>query len=106
MSQLSRKEQILEMLQQEPDDAFLLYGLAMEHLSLNEESQAEKVFIELLGRHPDYPPGYLQLGQLQVRMCKEDKARETYQRGIAAARQAGDAHAAGEMESFLNLIDG
>lgn len=105
MSQLSRKEQIMEMLQEEPNDAFLLYGLAMEHLSLNEEPQAEKVFIELVGRHPDYPPGYLQLGQLQGRMCKEDKARETYRQGIAAAKKVGDAHAAGEMESFLNLLD-
>jgi predicted Zn-dependent protease len=105
MSKSNRKEQILEMLREDPNDAFLLYGLAMEHLSLNEESQAVKVFTDLIQRNPEYPPGYLQLGQLQARLGKEEQARMTYQSGIAVARKVGDAHAAGEMENFLNLLD-
>ncbi|MFN6050298.1 MAG: hypothetical protein ACK47R_05680 [Planctomycetia bacterium] len=105
MSKANRKEQILEMLREDPKDAFLLYGLAMEHLGQNEESQAEKVFADLIQRNPEYPPGYLQLGQLQARLGKEEQARLTYQSGIAVARKVGDAHAAGEMENFLNLLD-
>ena len=105
MSKPNRKEQILEMLREDPNDAFLLYGLAMEHLGQNEESQAEKVFADLIQRNPEYPPGYLQLGQLQARLGKEEHARLTYQSGIAVARKVGDAHAAGEMENFLNLLD-
>jgi predicted Zn-dependent protease len=105
MSKPNRKEQILEMLREDPNDAFLLYGLAMEHLGQNEESQAVKVFTDLIQRNPEYPPGYLQLGQLQARLGKEEQARMTYQSGIAVARKVGDAHAAGEMENFLNLLD-
>ncbi|MFZ9824929.1 MAG: tetratricopeptide repeat protein [Gemmataceae bacterium] len=105
MSKQNRREQIQEMLKDEPNDAFLLYGLAMEYLSENDEKQAEKAFGDLIQRNPEYPPGYLQLGQLQARLGKEEQARLTYQSGIAVARKVGDAHAAGEMENFLNLLD-
>ncbi len=101
----SRKEQISEMLKDEPNDAFLLYGLAMEHQSLGEEVEALKIFIELMQVNPDYPPGYLQAGQLLARMGKENDAKSVYQKGIAAAKKVGDSHASGEMENFLSLLD-
>ena len=105
MSAKSRKEQILEMLKDEPNDSFLLYGLAMEHQSAGEEEQALKVFGDLMASNPDYPPGYLQAGQLLARMGKDAEARNVYEKGILAAKKVGDAHAAGEMENFLSLLD-
>jgi hypothetical protein len=41
MTQLPRKEQILNMLEGEPHDVFLNYALAMEHLSTEEFKEAE-----------------------------------------------------------------
>lgn len=105
MSANSRKEQIIEMLKDEPHDSFLLYGLAMEHQSAGEEEQALKVFGDLMESNPDYPPGYLQAGQLLARMGKESQARSVYEKGIQTAKKVGDGHAAGEMESFLSLLD-
>lgn len=104
MSGQSRREKILAMLEEFPDDAELLYALAMEYLSEGDESGAERRFRELIQAAPDYPPGYLQLGQLLVRLGREDEARAVYRDGIAVARKKGDEHAAGEMSNFLLML--
>ncbi|MSR31759.1 MAG: hypothetical protein EXR99_09665 [Gemmataceae bacterium] len=101
----SRKEQIEEMLAEDPRDSFLLYGLAMEHLSTGAEDLALKALQNLMALQPDYPPGYLQAGQLLARLGKEPEARDVYRVGIQVAQKAGDSHAAGEMENFLSLLD-
>jgi hypothetical protein len=38
-------------------------------------------------------------------MGKEAQARSVYEKGIQTAKKVGDGHAAGEMESFLSLLD-
>ena len=97
----SRKEQIEEMLADEPNDPFLRYGLAMEHASAGDEATAVRFFQELLQVAPDYVPAYVQAGQLCARLDREDDAKALYRTGIEVARKKGDHHAAGEMEGFL-----
>jgi Tfp pilus assembly protein PilF len=105
MSGKTRREQIEEMLKDDPDDdGFLRYCLAMEHLSAGNESAALAVFRALLEAKPDYVPAYLQLGQLLNRMGEEDEARAVYRAGIAVAQGKGDAHAANEMSNFLAML--
>ncbi len=41
MERLPRKELIYDMLAKEPDDVFLNYALAMEHLSSEEYNEAD-----------------------------------------------------------------
>jgi Tfp pilus assembly protein PilF len=97
----SRKEQIEEMLADDPDDPFLRYGMAMEYASAGDEAAALRCFQELLQVAPDYVPAYVQAGQLCVRMNREDEAKALYRTGIDVARKKGDQHAADEMEGFL-----
>jgi predicted Zn-dependent protease len=104
MSDRTRRQQIEEMLAEDPDDPFLWYGLAMEQVNAGEHEAALKTFAELRRRQPDYVPAYLQAGQLLARLDREDEARETFRAGIAAARQKGDRHAADEMEGFLDSL--
>ena len=105
MSGNTRREQIEEMLKDDPDeDGFLRYCLAMEHLSAGNEAEARTVFQALLGAKPDYVPAYLQLGQLLNRLGEEDEARAVYREGIAVAQRKGDAHAANEMSNFLAML--
>ncbi len=97
----SRKEQIEEMLADDPNDPFLRYGLAMEYASAGDDAAALRCFQELIQVAPDYVPAYVQAGQFCARMNREDEAKALYRTGIDVARKKGDEHAAGEMEGFL-----
>ena len=66
-------QQIEEMLQEDPGDPFLWYGLAMEQLAAGEHQTALGTFDELRRRCPDYVPAYVQAGQLLVRLDREEE---------------------------------
>jgi predicted Zn-dependent protease len=102
MSGKTRRQQLEEMLREDPGDPFLWYGLAMEQAGAGEHEAALRTFDELRRRDPDYVPAYLQAGQLLARLDREEEARAVFQIGIAVARKKGDLHAAGEMEGFLD----
>ena len=101
MSSKSRKQQIEEMLADDPNDVFLRYGLAMEYVSAGDDEGATRCLHELLAVDAAYVPAYLQLGQVLTRLGRPAEARATYTRGIEAARRQGDGHAAEEMQRFL-----
>lgn len=97
----SRKQQIEEMLAEDPNDAFLRYGLAMEHLSGGDDEGAVRCFRELLALSPEYVPAYMQAGQALTRLGRNDEARALWQQGVTTARKTGDQHAAEEMQGFI-----
>lgn len=101
MAGKSRKEQLEEMLRDEPNDPFLSYGLAMEHVSAGNDSAAVQVFRDLISVAPAYVPAYMQGGQALVRLDCPAEARELWTRGVGVARQEGNAHAAEEMAGMI-----
>jgi Tfp pilus assembly protein PilF len=103
MSQ-SRRQQIEELLKDDPTDAFLRYGLAMEYLSAGDEAGALARFRECLEITPDYVPAYMQTGQLLARLGEEDEARAIFQEGIRRAQAQKDAHSAQEMTGMLAAL--
>jgi tetratricopeptide (TPR) repeat protein len=98
----TRKDQILAMLADDPNDPFLRYGLGMEYVSEGALEDAVRCFRELTDVAPDYVPGYQQAGQVLVRLGRPDEARELFQRGIATAKKVGNIHAGEEMQGFLD----
>ena len=102
---MSRREQLEQLLEREPNDPFLRYGLAMSCSSDGDHEAAETHFQRLLADHPDYVAGYFQFAQLKARLGDNETARPLLQTGIAVARRVGDDHAAGEMTEFLNMLD-
>jgi hypothetical protein len=110
MVKSSRMEQIEAMLAEEPDDAFLRYGLAMEHASLGDDAGCVLVLRDLiaLSAASPYVPAYLQAGQALVRLDKIEEACAMLKDGIDAASRVGtpDAlHARGEMQGLLASIE-
>lgn len=101
----SRKEQLEAMLAEEPNDPFLRYGLAMEHVSGGDDRTAVECFRDLLAVAADYVPAYLQGGQALARLNRPAEARELWTRGVAVARQKGDAHAADEMSGMIATLE-
>jgi Tfp pilus assembly protein PilF len=105
MTGKSRKEQIEEMLAQDPNDSFLRYGLAMEYVSAGQDEEAAKCLRELLRREADYVPAYLQAGRVLIRLGEDKQACDILKTGITVARRTGDAHAAEEMAGFLQSLE-
>jgi Tfp pilus assembly protein PilF len=107
MALTERMTQLTAMLAEDPTDAFLRYGLAMEHMSQGDDATAVSVLRELItiNLDPPYVPAFLQAGQALMRMGKDTDAAKMLRDGIAAARKVGDSHAQGEMEGFLNTIE-
>jgi Tfp pilus assembly protein PilF len=104
MSTKSRKQQLEEMLAEDASDPFLLYGLAMEYVSERNDAEAVRRFEQIFVKAPDYIPAYLQAGQTLARLGRTAEARHVFERGVAVAGKAGDAHAAEEMQGMiLNL---
>jgi Flp pilus assembly protein TadD len=101
MAGKSRKEQIQEMLADDPNDAFLHYGLGMEYAGEGNDEEAVRCFREALRVDPGYIPAYMHAGKFLGRLGRLEEAREAWQKGIAVARQKGDLHAAEEMQGML-----
>jgi hypothetical protein len=98
--------QIEAMLAEDPNDAFLRYGLAMEHASAGDDAACVEILKDLIARTTTSPyiPAYLQAGQALVRLDRISAACDVLRKGIEAAGKAGDGHAQGEMQGLLDSI--
>jgi hypothetical protein len=97
----TRREKIEALLALEPEDQFLRYGLACELDGEGRGAEAWNVFQGLIADEPPHVPSFLRGAQLLVQLDRIDQAREVLRTGIEAARQQGNAHAAGEMAELL-----
>jgi Tfp pilus assembly protein PilF len=104
MAGQTRKQQIESLLADDPNDAFLRYGLAMEYVSAGDDEAALRTLRQMFADKIDYVPAYQHAGQILMRLDRPDEAREAFQQGIDLAKRVGDAHAAGEMEGFLDTL--
>lgn len=107
MAKSPRMEQLESLLATDPNDPFLRYGLAMEHISQEDDATAVAQLRELITitQPKPYIPAYLMAGQALIRMNEDAEAATILREGIEAARQAGNSHAQGEMEGFLATIE-
>lgn len=98
---MSRLEQIRVMLESEPDDVFLNFGLAMEFVRESRFDEALDRFDRVVDLDADYLAGHFQRARTLAQVDRIEEAREALNGGIEAARRSGDTHAAGEMAEFL-----
>ena len=98
--------QIEAMLAEDPEDAFLRYGLALEHASAGDDATSVEVLRDLIHRTAANPyiPAYLMAGQSLIRLDRMPEASDLLRQGIAAAGKSGDIHAQGEMQGLLDSI--
>ncbi len=104
MTGKSRKEQLQEMLVDQPDDVFLRYALGMEYVSEGKDEEAVTCFRQLYEITPDYAPAYHQAAQALLRLGRAPDAATALSQGAAVARTQGDLHAAEEMQGLLDSI--
>lgn len=102
---MARLEQLLALLKDDPHDAFLRYGVAMEYAKAGRHEEALAEFAELLRRDANYVAGYFMAGRTCEQKGDMESAKVFYRNGIAAAKKIGDHHAAGEISSALMAIE-
>ncbi len=96
---------LLELYRKDPQDSFVIYGIALEYKSKKDYSEAEKYFKILIEKDPSYVPAYMQFAILKEETNELTEAKEIYGKGIKIAKQQGDNHAAQEMEEFLDELN-
>ncbi len=100
----TRLEQLLKMLDREPNDPFLLYGIALEHKKSGDTQAALQMLEKVVQADPGHGYAFFQRGQIHE-MCGDlSAARQAYTDGITAATSSGDAHARSELEGALAMI--
>lgn len=110
MARTPRMDQIEALLADDPNDPFLRYGLAMEHVSQGDDATAVQQFRDLIALHPHAPyiPAFLMCAQALARLGKEGEAADVLKQGIATATVVGTPealHARGEMEGMLATVE-
>ena len=96
---MDKIEKLKEYLAKEGKDSFLQHALALEYIKLGNEEEARKLFVEILLREPTYVGTYYHLAKLLERTGETDKAIKIYEKGMQAAKQAGDNHSYNELQA-------
>ncbi len=97
---MDRTERLLDMLRQQPGDAFLQHALALEYIKQGAEDKAEVAFRAVLAADPGYVGSYYHLASLLVRKGQKEEALNVCETGLAACRKAGDDHAWRELNTI------
>ncbi len=90
--------------QEDPNDPFVIYALATEHLVSN-KSKSRELFDLLLKDHPDYIGTYYHAAALYAELGEKEKAENIYKEGISKAEKLKDHHALKELKSaYQNFL--
>jgi uncharacterized protein HemY len=101
---LALRQNLELMLERGQDSPLLRYALGQECLKAGELVTAIDHLRQAVDQSPRYSAAWKALGEAHARAGSPDRAADVYERGIAAAREAGDIQAAKEMEVFLKRI--
>lgn len=103
---MERLEKLKEFLKANPEDSFLNHALALEYLKLQDAGAARQVFENLLARDPGYVGSYYHLAKLLESSGETEGAIKWYEKGMEAAKKAGDRHALNELQAaYEDLTD-
>jgi len=101
---MNRIDILTGFLQQDPNDSFSRYALALEYVKSGQSGDARREFETVMEKDPEYVATYYQLGQLYRTLGLKHEAEKTYRTGISVASVAGDAHTQSELEGALESL--
>ena len=101
---MDRVAQIKQLLALSPDDVFLNYALAMEHISVNDMPAAIQQLESVKAAHANYLPLYYQLAKCYEANQQNDLAISAYEAGMEVASKAGDRKTLNELRSALEEL--
>jgi tetratricopeptide (TPR) repeat protein len=104
MSSGGRLDALLRMVEQDPDDAFCLYGVAQEHAKAGRFEEAVAWYRRAIAADPAHAYARFHMAKALESLGRVPEAMATLREGLAAARGAGDAKAANELAGYLDEL--
>lgn len=101
---MNRIEILKGFLNDNPNDSFSRYALALEYVKLGQHDDAVQAFETVKTNDPGYVATYFQLGQLYQKLGRTHEAEKTFRTGITVAAKAGDDHTRSELEGALEQL--
>jgi Tfp pilus assembly protein PilF len=103
---MDRINKLKGFLEATPGDSFLQHALALEYVKIGDDDRARQLFEDILYNDPSYIGSYYHLGKLLERNGNSLQAIEWYEKGMHAARTAGDNHALNELRAaYDDLVE-
>lgn len=102
---MSRIDQIKQMLEEDPNDLFLLYALSIEEYHANNKEVAIRKLTQLIDKSPDYLASYYQLASWLKNERKNDECRLIVNKGIEVAIQQKNQKTLRELKEIINQLD-
>lgn len=97
-------EQLEALLEKEPDDVFLNFGLAMQLYKEQRHEECLARFDHVIALDPNYTAAYHHKGLALVHLRRLDEARTVLTAGVEAATRIANDHARCEMQELLDSI--
>ena len=97
-------EQLEKLLAVDPNDAFLLYGLAQEHAKQGSFERAVEFYDKCLSVDPVYCYAYYHKARALESLGRRDLAVSTLRTGFKQAQIVSDDHAAAEISTLLDEL--
>jgi Tfp pilus assembly protein PilF len=102
---MDRINKLHEYLKTSPNDNFLRHALALEYIKLGNDDEARTLFESILTDDSKYVGSYYHLAKLLERNGENELAIKWYEKGMAAAKEAGDQHSYNELQaSYEDLV--
>ncbi|WP_375583136.1 tetratricopeptide repeat protein [Cyclobacterium xiamenense] len=98
MEKDDRVRELLSYMEEEPENPFNIYALALEYQNQDKE-KASFYFNKLLREHKSYLPCYYHAAQLFAELGQSTQAESTFLEGIQLAKKQKNAHAQRELEN-------
>jgi len=103
---MSRIEQLEKMLDESPDDPFLIFALAKEYEKSEGTLQALLMYEHLVTNYPAYIATYYHYANVLHKAGNKNEAIHLLQKGVEEGTKAKEMHAVSEMKGLLNMWRG
>ncbi len=99
---MSRLDELEALLEEQPDDPFLIYALAREYENQLATMQALLLYEHLVTNHADYLATYYHYAKLLYTAGNRMEAKKLLEQGIRQGTDGKDPHAVSEMKALLD----
>lgn len=100
---MNRVEQLKKFLEEDPNDPFNLYALALEYQK-TDRTLALRLFKQLTHEHPDYLATYYPMAKLYADLDDRGSACKAYEAGIEKSRQQQNMKALRELQAAYDEL--
>jgi tetratricopeptide (TPR) repeat protein len=103
--QINRLDNLLQMLEKQPEDPFLIYAIALEYHSQDKNEDANIYFEKLLIEHTAYLPVYYQAGLFHVQLGDIKRALDLFRKGMLLAHSQNNVKTYNELRELHSQIE-